>query len=78
MKEMKKTRTREEILKELQELQEELFEYEENEEFEEELEEYREYCNKFAKQMEILQEETGFTTEECLKLIELGLINNGK
>ena len=75
---MKKTRTREEILEELEVLQEELFEYDENEEFEEELEEYRDNIRKFNKQLSIMKEELGFTTEQCFELLRLGMINNGK
>ena len=63
---MKKIKSREEILEEIEELEEQLDEMDD----EEELEEYRENWRKFAKQLQIMQEETGFTKEQCMELIK--------
>ena len=63
---MKKLKSREEILEEIEELEEQLDELDD----EEELEEYRENWRAFAKQFKIMQEETGFSKEECLELIK--------
>ena len=70
---MRKTRTREEILDEIAELEEELDEFED----EEELEEFREQWRTFAKQLQIMQEETGFSKEQCMELIK-EYIRNGR
>lgn len=63
---MKKIRTREEILDEIAELEEELDEFED----EEELEEYRKRWRRFAKQLQIMQEELDLPKEKCLEMIQ--------
>lgn len=70
---MKKIKSREEILEEIEELEEQLDELDD----EEELEEYRENWRTFAKQLQIMQEETGFTKEQCMEFIK-EYIRNGR
>lgn len=67
---MKKSRTREDILEEIEELEEELEEYEDDDEL-------RKTWNNFGKQFKIAQEEAGLSREETLNLI-MEMIKNGR
>lgn len=67
---MKKSRTREDILEEIEELEEELEEYEDDDEL-------RKMWKNFGKQFKIAQEEAGLSREETLNLI-MEMIKNGR
>ena len=63
---MKKNRTREDILEDIEKLEEELEECEESNEDKD----FRKACRKFAKQLDIMVEETRLTREQCLDFLE--------